>query len=105
MIALILACVPVFQAEPAERSPIIVYFMSDELAYFELSHMGNTKIHTPRIDRMATEGIRFTQALPGIDYNAPGSPRRRARTGFSGGTAASAHPLEVDRGDAPDDRQ
>ena len=45
------------------RPPNIVYIMSDELAYYELSHMGNTHIRTPNIDQMAREGIRFTQAL------------------------------------------
>ena len=47
----------------ATRPPNIVYIMSDELAYYELSHMGNERIRTPNIDKMASEGIRFTQAL------------------------------------------
>lgn len=47
----------------AAEPPNIVYIMSDELAYFELSHMGNEKLHTPNIDKMARNGIRFTQAL------------------------------------------
>ena len=55
----------------AERLPNIVYIMSDELAYYELSHMGNEKIHTPNIDRLAAEGIRFTQALAGAPVCAP----------------------------------
>jgi arylsulfatase A-like enzyme len=46
-----------------ERPPNIVYIMSDELSYYELSHMGNERLHTPNIDQMAKEGIRFTQAL------------------------------------------
>ena len=46
-----------------DRTPNIVYIMSDELSYYELSHMGNPKIHSPNIDQMAREGIRFTQAL------------------------------------------
>jgi len=54
-----------------KRPPNIVYIMSDELAYYELSHMGNPYIHTPRIDRMAIEGIRFTQALAGAPVCAP----------------------------------
>ncbi len=49
----------------ADSPPNIVYIMSDELAYYELSHMGNPFIHTPRVDQMAREGIRFTQALAG----------------------------------------
>ena len=46
-----------------DRPPNIVYIMSDELAYFELGHMGNPYIKTPHIDRMAKEGLRFTNAL------------------------------------------
>lgn len=44
-------------------SPNIVYIMSDELAYFELGHMGNPYLKTPNIDKMAANGIRFTNAL------------------------------------------
>ncbi|MEO0417156.1 MAG: sulfatase-like hydrolase/transferase [Verrucomicrobiota bacterium] len=46
-----------------ERPPNIVYIMCDELAYYELGHMGNPYIKTPHMDRMAAEGIRFTNAL------------------------------------------
>ncbi len=70
-----LAWLPVARSEdgePAEgRLPNIVYIMSDELAYFELSHMGNPRIHTPNIDRFAAEGIRFTQALAAAPVCAP----------------------------------
>ena len=58
-------------ASAADRPPNIVYLMSDELAYYELSHMGNPRILTPRIDRMAAEGLRFTQALAGAPVCAP----------------------------------
>ena len=47
----------------AKRLPNIVLIISDELAYFELSHMGNKKLRTPNIDLMARKGIRFTNAL------------------------------------------
>lgn len=55
----------------AAAKPNIVYIMSDELAYYELSHMGNPYIRTPHIDQMAREGIRFTQALAGAPVCAP----------------------------------
>lgn len=45
------------------KLPSIVVMMVDELAYFELSHMGNPKLKTPNIDKMAREGMRFTNAL------------------------------------------
>ena len=53
------------------KEPNIVYIMSDELAYFELSHMGNPYIKTPRIDQMVKEGIRFTNAYAGSPVCAP----------------------------------
>ena len=53
------------------KQPNIVYIMSDELAYFELSHMGNSYIKTPRIDQMVKEGIRFTNAYAGSPVCAP----------------------------------
>lgn len=68
---LIFAAIPLARAETAERPPNIVYIMSDELAYYELSHMGNPRIRTPNIDRMAAEGVRFTQALAGSPVCAP----------------------------------
>ena len=54
----------------AER-PNIVYVMADELGYYELSCMGNPHIRTPRLDRMASQGVRFTQALAGSSVCAP----------------------------------
>ena len=53
------------------RRPNIILIVLDELGYFELSHMGNQKLNTPSIDRMASEGIRFTQALAGAPVCAP----------------------------------
>jgi arylsulfatase A-like enzyme len=57
-------------ADAVER-PNVIYFMSDELGYYELSHMGHPHIQTPNIDRMAAEGMRFTQCLAGSSLCAP----------------------------------
>jgi arylsulfatase A-like enzyme len=54
-----------------ESPPNIVFIMSDELAYYELSHMGNPRIRTPNIDQLASDGLRFTQALAGAPVCAP----------------------------------
>jgi arylsulfatase A-like enzyme len=51
-------------AAPSSQ-PNFVYIMLDEWAYFELSSMGNKLLQTPVIDRMASEGMRFTQCLAG----------------------------------------
>jgi len=58
-------------AGPDEQPPNVVYLMCDELAYFELGHMGNPHVETPRIDRMAAEGLRFTRAYAGAPVCAP----------------------------------
>lgn len=63
-----LAASSLFAADPP---PNIVYIMSDELAYFELGHMGNPYIKTPNIDKFASEGIRFTNALAASPVCAP----------------------------------
>lgn len=66
----LLAGLQALAAEDRPR-PNVVYIMSDELAYYELSHMGNSKIRTPHIDRFAQEGLRFTQALAAAPVCAP----------------------------------
>jgi arylsulfatase A-like enzyme len=55
---------------PAKR-PNIVFIMADDLGYGELGCYGSTKIKTPNIDRLAKEGIRFTQAYSGNPLCAP----------------------------------
>ena len=60
-------------AEPTApaRKLNIVYFIIDELGYFELSCMGHKELKTPNVDTMAAEGIRFTQFLAGGSVCAP----------------------------------
>jgi arylsulfatase A-like enzyme len=65
---LLLVSASVF-ADPSR--PNIVYIMADELGYYELSSLGNPNLQTPRIDTMAKQGIRFTQALAGSSVCAP----------------------------------
>lgn len=44
-----------------EKKPNIVFIFLDDLGYGDLSIYGNKKIKTPHIDKVAEEGIRFTQ--------------------------------------------
>jgi len=64
-------CAHTPQRAAKAKKPNIVYIMLDELGYFELSCMGNKYLETPNIDRMADEGMRFTQALAGGPVCAP----------------------------------
>ena len=54
-----------------KSKPNIVYMMCDELGYYELSCMGHSHFKTPNADRLASEGVRFSQALAGSSVCAP----------------------------------
>lgn len=51
--------------------PNIVFVLADDLGYGDVGAYGQTKIHTPRLDAMAREGIRFTQFYAGSPVCAP----------------------------------
>lgn len=53
------------------RPPNIVFIVADDLGYGELGCYGQDKIRTPNIDRMAAEGIRFSDAYSGCSVCAP----------------------------------
>ena len=76
--------------------PNFILIMADDLGYGDISCYGNTYINTPNIDRLAMEGIRFT------DFHSNGavcSPTRAAlltgkyqqRTGVGGVITAASH--------------
>jgi arylsulfatase A-like enzyme len=46
---------------PAASKPNIVLILADDLGYGDLGCYGATKIKTPNMDRLAAEGLRFTQ--------------------------------------------
>ena len=70
--ALLAACLCGFgSAAQAAEKPNIVYFIIDELGYYEQSHMGHPEMRTPNIDRLAAEGVRFSQMLAGAPVCAP----------------------------------
>src|SRR6476660_4030262 len=45
----------------ARARPNFVFVLIDDMGYADLSCYGQKQIETPNIDRMAKEGIRFTQ--------------------------------------------
>ncbi len=63
------------QVESKTRLPNIVLMVADDLGYADLGCYGNSKVVTPNIDRLAAEGMRFT------DFHSNGaqcSPTRAA---------------------------
>jgi arylsulfatase A len=51
--------------------PNIIYILADDLGYGDLGCYGQQQIATPHLDRMAAEGIRFTQHFAGNTVCAP----------------------------------
>ncbi|HXK59904.1 MAG TPA: arylsulfatase, partial [Acidobacteriota bacterium] len=54
-----------------KRQPNIVLILADDLGYGDLGCYGQKRIKTPNLDRLAAEGIRFTQAYAGSTVCAP----------------------------------
>ena len=65
-VSLALAC-PLATAQP----PNVIFILADDLGYGDLGCYGQQIIQTPRLDRMAAEGIRFTQFYAGATVCAP----------------------------------
>ena len=55
----------------ADRKPNIVFILADDLGYGELGCYGQKKIRTPNIDRLASQGIKFTHHYTGAPVCAP----------------------------------
>jgi arylsulfatase A-like enzyme len=53
------------------RPPNLIFILSDDLARGDLGCYGQKRIKTPHLDRMAAEGVRFTQAYSGTSVCAP----------------------------------
>lgn len=93
---LCLACFSVLRAE--ESRPNIVFILADDLGVNDLGCYGRTEHHTPHLDQLAKEGIRFTSAYAAQSVC---SPTRAAI--LTGQTPARLHLTTFlpGRGDAP----
>jgi arylsulfatase A-like enzyme len=58
-------------AQEAERPPNIVFILADDLGYGDLGCFGQKRLRTPNVDRLAAEGMRFTDAYAGSTVCAP----------------------------------
>ncbi len=57
--------------EQSKSKPNIIYILADDLGYGHLGCYGQKEIQTPNIDRMAEEGMRFTEHYAGSALCAP----------------------------------
>lgn len=89
LVNLFLAC----DVRAAETSPNIVFILADDLGYGALSCYGQEHFATPHIDRIAAEGMRFTQAYAGSHVCQPS--RCALMTGLhTGHTAVRANNVD-----------
>ncbi|WBS01114.1 arylsulfatase [Pseudoduganella sp. SL102] len=81
---------------PGTRRPNIIFILADDMGYGDTAVYGQRRIATPNIDRLAREGMRFTQAYAGAPVCGPsrcalmtglhtGHARIRDNTALAGG--------------------
>ena len=68
------------------QKPNIIFIMCDDMGYGDLGCYGQKLISTPQLDKMAAEGMRFTQAYSASPVSAPS--RNCLMTGQHGGHVA-----------------
>ncbi len=55
----------------SEKKPNVVFIIADDLGYGDISCYGQQKFQTPNIDRLAEQGMLFTQCYSGTTVSAP----------------------------------
>ncbi|MFC3784394.1 arylsulfatase A-like enzyme [Sphingopyxis italica] len=83
-----------------ERRPNILFILVDDMGFGDLSVMGNRKVQTPNLDRLAREGVlltNFYDAAPICSSSRAGflTGRFPADVGFVGITASRARNAEI----------
>lgn len=93
------------QAQAADK-PNLMWIMADDLGYGDLGCYGQKVITTPHLDRMASEGLRFTQFYAGATVCAPsrsvlmtgrhhGHTRVRGNAGAANPVAQALRPDDI----------
>ena len=109
LVALALLTLPAGVSAQEQAPPNVVVVLVDDLGWTDLSCQGSRVYETPNIDRLATEGIRFTDAYAACSVCSPTraalltgrSPARtgitdwiRARFQRAGGATPTQNPVE-----------
>ena len=75
LLALLAACLGCSErpndTAAGDAPPNFVWILADDLGYGDLGSYGQERIQTPHLDRMAEEGMRFTDAYAGFTVCAP----------------------------------
>lgn len=84
------------QSQKLEKKPNVIFIYADDIGYGDLGCNGATEIKTPNVDKLASEGIRFTNAHCAAATSTPSRYAlltgeyawRRKGTGIAAGNAA-----------------
>ncbi|MFN3379371.1 MAG: arylsulfatase [Runella zeae] len=71
LLLLVLVGFSFLRTTPPTTRPNIIYIYADDMGYAELGCYGQKKIKTPHLDKLASEGIRFTQHYTSTPVCAP----------------------------------
>jgi arylsulfatase A-like enzyme len=71
LVVILIIALFAFDTATAQTRPNIIFIQADDLGYGDLSVYGQRKFKTPNIDRLAAEGMRFTQYYAGSTVCAP----------------------------------
>ena len=71
LVCFVMGCGNQLVQKPTSEKPNIIYILADDLGYGDLSCYGQKKFQTPNIDRLASEGMKFTQHYSGSTVCAP----------------------------------
>jgi arylsulfatase A-like enzyme len=70
-ICLLASCQNIQKQEPKPTKPNIIFILADDLGYHDLSVMGSDYYETPNIDRIASEGMIFTDGYAACQVCSP----------------------------------
>ena len=92
----VVAMPSLWQARSGQESrkpsrPNIVFILVDDMGWADLSCYGSKAIETPNIDRLARQGVRFTNAYSGCTVCAPARSTLHGRQTHGAYVAAAQH--------------
>src|SRR6266545_4917858 len=78
-----------------DRKPNIIFILADDLGYGDIGPYGQQQILTPNLDRLAAQGLKFTNAYAGAAVCAP------SRSVLMTGLHAGHTPIRANAGTFP----
>ena len=88
--SLVLLSVHAPAQEPARKPPNVLLILIDDLGWTDLHCQGNERLQTPHIDRLAKQGVRFTDAYAASPVCSP--VRAAIMTGMAPSTPGTRAP-------------